>query len=161
MVYTHGMSNEISKDPMAAWETLLRTVSALLRTFEQELQESEGLPLTWYDVLIQLTEPPDGRLRMQALADRVVLSRSGLTRLIDRMEKAGLVRREPSQEDRRGYYALLTEDGREVLRRARPVHHRGIYEHFTRHLDETDVQALGIAMAKVRRGSQPSDADGS
>ena len=155
------MNSEIAADPMSAWETVLRTVSSLLRTFEQELQESEGLPLTWYDVLIQLNESLDGRLRMQALSDRVVLSRSGLTRLIDRMEKAGLVHREPSQEDRRGYYALLTEDGREVLRRARPVHHRGIYEHFTRHLDEADVRALGIAMAKVREGSQPSDADSS
>ena len=155
------MNDEISTDPMTAWETLLRTVSTLLRTFEQELQENEGLPLTWYDVLIQLNESRDGQLRMQALADRVVLSRSGLTRLIDRMEKAGLVRREPSQEDRRGYYALLTEDGREVLRRARPIHHRGIYEHFTSHLDEADVQALYIAMAKVRKGNQPSDADSS
>jgi DNA-binding MarR family transcriptional regulator len=130
---------------------LLRTVSFLLRIFEQELQESEGLPFTWYDVLIQFNESPDGQLRIQTIADRVVLSRSGLTRLIDRMEKAGLVRMEPSQEDRRGYYAMLMKNGREVLGRAKPIHHRGIYEHFTRHLDKGDVQALGIDLTKIQK----------
>ena len=145
------MNSNIETERMALWESLLRTVSALLRTFERELQESEGLSLPWYDVLIQLHEAPEGRLRMQALADSVVLSRSGLTRLIDRMEKAGLVRREHSTEDRRGYYAILTEEGQRVILQARPVHHRGIREHFTRHLDDTDVQALRTALTKVRK----------
>ena len=143
------MNTTSEPEGMAAWEALLRTVSALLRTFERELRESEGLPLPWYDVLIQLHEAPEGRLRMQALADSVVLSRSGLTRLIDRMEKAGLVRREHSTEDRRGYYAILTEEGQRVILRARPVHHLGIREHFTRHLDDADVQALRTALTKV------------
>ena len=87
---------------MEAWEAVLRTVGSLLKIFERELEEAEGLPLPWYDVLIQLSAAPDGRLRMQALAESVVLSRSGLTRLIDRMEKAGMVDREHSTEDRRG-----------------------------------------------------------
>ena len=73
---------------MEAWEAVIRTVGSLLKTFETELQDAVGLPLPWYDVLVQLSSAPDGRLRMQALADSVVLSRSGLTRLIDRMEKA-------------------------------------------------------------------------
>jgi DNA-binding MarR family transcriptional regulator len=144
------MQAEIEPERMAVWVLFVRTFGALIRTFEQELQESEGLPLTWYDVLIQLHEAPAGRLRMQALAESVVLSRSGLTRLIDRMEKAGLVRREPSREDRRGAYASLTEDGRGVFSRAQPIHHRGLYEHFTRHLDDGDIRALGSALAKVR-----------
>ena len=135
---------------MAVWETLLRTVSALLRTFEQELQESDALPLAWFDVLIQLYEAPERALRMQALADSVVLSRSGLTRLIDRMERAGLVRREPSKEDRRGYYAVITDEGLRVFGLARPVHHRGIREHFIDHLDDNDIEALDIALGKVR-----------
>ena len=135
---------------MAVWETLLRTVSALLRTFEQELQESDALPLAWFDVLIQLYEAPERGLRMQALADSVVLSRSGLTRLIDRMERAGLVRREPSKEDRRGYYAVITDEGLRVIGLARPVHHRGIQEHFIDHLDDNDIEALDIALGKVQ-----------
>ena len=155
------MDIKIKSERMAVWETLIRTVGTLLRTFERELQESEGLPLTWYDVLIQLCKAPGGRLRMQALADSVVLSRSGLTRLIDRMEKAGLVRREPSKEDRRGYFAVVIEEGKRVFEHARPVHHRGIKEHFTQHLDNADVQALHTALAKVRKANQPQDAGSS
>ena len=139
---------------MGAWESVIRTVGSLLKTFEQELQAAEGLPLAWYDVLIQLSGAPEGQLRMQALADTVILSRSGLTRLIDRMETAGLVRREPCEEDRRGYYAILTGQGRQVFDRAKPVHEKGIDEHFTRHLDDTDLQAVAAAFAKVRRANQ-------
>ena len=137
----------------------MRTIGSLLKSFEEELQEAVGLPLTWYDVLIQLHGAPEGQLRMQGLADSVVLSRSGLTRLIDKMEKAGLVRREPSKEDRRGYYALLTEEGRTVFLRARPIHRRGIVKHFSRHLDDSDVQALYTALTKVRRANQVAGYD--
>ncbi len=151
---------EIEPERLAAWEDLIRTIGSLLRAFERDLQESEGLPLTWYDVLVQLYAAPEKRLRMQALADEVILSRSGLTRLVDRMEEAGLVRREPSKEDRRGYYAVMTEEGQRVFLQAMPVHHRGIYEHFTRHLDDADVQALRAAIAKVKKANQPPDAGG-
>ena len=139
---------------MEAWEAVIRTVGSLLKTFERELQETESLPLTWYDVLVQLSAEPDGRLRMQALAESVVLSRSGLTRLIDRMEKAGLVGREHSTEDRRGYYAVLTEEGRRVFLRAKPVHEGGIHEHFTRYLDDSDARAVVAAFTKVRHGNR-------
>ena len=133
---------------------MLRTVGSLLKTFEGELQDAVGLPLAWYDVLIQLSSVTGGRLRMQALADSVVLSRSGLTRLIDRMEKAGLVTREHSTEDRRGYYAVLTEEGLRAFLGAKPVHERGIYEHFTRYLEEEDARAVVAAFTKVRQGNR-------
>ena len=154
--YAQHMTIETDSQRMATWEALIRTVGSLLKIFERELEEAEGLPLTSYDVLIQLYAAPEGQLRMQVLADSVVLSRSGLTRLIDRMEKAGLVRREPSTEDRRGYYAVMTEEGRRVFLRARPVHYRGITEHFTRHLDDADVKALHAAITKVGKANQPS-----
>ena len=143
-----------------AWEGLIRTVGYLLKTFESELEESEDLQLTWYDVLIQLYGAPGERLRMQALADKVVLSRSGLTRLIDRMEKAGLVRREASREDRRGYNAIMTEEGRRLFLRARPIHQSGIYQHFTGLLDDTDVQALRTIVSKIRKGNRFPSAGG-
>ena len=148
------MSINRETEQMGPWEVLIRTVGSLLKTFEQDLQTAEGLPLAWYDVLVQLFGAPDGRLRMQTLADSVVLSRSGVTRLIDRMEREGLVRREPCPEDRRGYYAIMTEEGQAAFLRARPIHEGGIYEHFTRHLDEADLQALAAAFAKVRRANQ-------
>lgn len=127
-------------------------VEGLLRTFEGEFKE-QGVPLAWYDVLIQLHGAPDGRLRMQELADRVVLSRSGLTRLIDRMEDEGLVSREPVEDDRRGSYAALTTEGSATYDRLAPGHHRSIDEHFTRHLDEADLIALDRAVRKVREGN--------
>ena len=139
---------------MGPWEALIRTVGSLLKTFDRELQDGGSLPLTWYDVLIQLFAAPDGRMRMQTLADLVVLSRSGLTRLVDRMEREGLVRREPSSEDRRGYYAIITQDGQKALQKAQPIHEDGIYEHFTRHLDEADLEALLTAITKVRRANR-------
>ena len=148
------MNTNAEPQQMQAWEAVLRTVGSLLNTFEGELQDAVGLPLTWYDVLVQLSAAPDGRLRMQTLADSVVLSRSGVTRLIDRMEKSDLVEREHCTEDRRGYYAVLTEEGRKVFRGAKPVHERGIYEHFTRYLDDGDAQAVVAAFAKVRQGNR-------
>ena len=138
---------------MPAWEALLRTVGSLLKIFERELQEAEGLPLAWFDVLIQLSSAPDGRLRMQALADLVVLSRSGLTRLVDRMENAGLVRRESAEGDRRGYNAVITEEGKRVYGRAYAVHQRQIEQYFNRHLEKADLEAISAAIAKVRRGN--------
>ena len=156
MWYTQSMANKLTPDSMAAWEILIRTVGALMKTFDYEMEKSLGLPLTWYDVLVQLSAAPEGRLRMQALADRVVLSRSGLTRLVDRMEKAGLVRRDHSQEDRRGYYAVLTEEGRRLFAQAQPIHRRDIQEHFARHLSDADVQALAQIIGKVRQAIQPS-----
>ena len=138
---------------MATWEALIRTVGSLLKTFEQELQEAEALPLSWYDVLIQLSAASEGRLRMQALTNSVVLSNSGLTRLLDRMERAGLVRREPSPEDRRGYYAIITDQGSQLYSRSKRIHEQGIHEHFTLYLNEADVQALRAVIEKVRHGN--------
>ena len=150
------MENELTPERIAAWETMIRTVGALMKTFDYEMERSLELPLTWYDVLVQLSEAPEGGLRMQALADRVVFSRSGLTRLVDRMERAGLVRREHSREDRRGYYAVLTEEGRRLFAQAQPIHRRDIQEHFARHLSDADVQALTQIIGKVRQAIQPS-----
>ena len=102
--------------------------------------------------------PVAGRLRLQTLAESVLLSRSGLTRLIDRMERSGLVRREPCPEDRRGYYAVLTDAGRETLNRAAPGHLRGVAEHFARHLSPTDILALQTALEKISQAESASDA---
>ena len=147
------MGNQGENGQMEAWEALLRTVGWLLKTFERELQEEEKLPLTWFDVLIQLSSAPGERLRMQTLADSVVLSRSGLTRLVDRMEGAGLVRRESAEGDRRGYYAVMTDKGKRVHERARAVHRRQLEQYFNRHLEKSDLESISDAIAKVRTGN--------
>jgi DNA-binding MarR family transcriptional regulator len=116
---------------------------------ERELAEGGVLPLGHYDVLLALAEAPERRLRMHELAWDVVLSRSGLTRMVDRLEGAGLLRRERCDDDRRGCYAALTEDGMEALRRAWPVYARGIAEHFGRHLDDGEARVLDESLGRV------------
>ena len=115
------------------------------------MHEDKGLPLLWYDVLAQLSDSQDeGRLRMQDVAGSVLLmSRSGLTRLIERMEKEGLVIREHSLEDRRSVYAVITPKGRTTLEQAMPGHISGIQEHFLQHLSDEEVHGLHVALANV------------
>ena len=110
------------------------------------------MSLTWYDVLIHLSEASESRLQHQALAGSLLLSRSGVTRLVDRMAKAGLVRREASPEDRRASYVVMTPQGRDALDRASPVHVRGIVQHFTRYLDSEDASALQKFFSRVLQG---------
>ncbi len=96
---------------LAAWRGFLRAHATVVRALEGDLQAEHDLPLASYDVLVQLSEAPDRRLRMTELADRVLLSRSGLTRLADRLEREGLLTREPCPSDARGTLAVLTEAG--------------------------------------------------
>jgi DNA-binding MarR family transcriptional regulator len=134
---------------LAAWRRLLEAHATVTELLEHELVAERGLPLSRYDVLLNLAEAPEGRLRMQELSASVLLSKSGLSRLVDRMVEAGLVRRERCQDDRRGWFAVLTDQGRSALRRAAPVHLRGIHEHFARHLEPEEVQVLATALARV------------
>src|SRR5215216_2547842 len=136
---------------LAAWRLLLEAHAATT-----ELVAERGLPLTRYDVLLNLAEAPGGRLRMQELSASVLLSKSGLSRLVDRMVEAGLVRRERCQDDRRGWFAVLTDQGRGALRRAAPVHLRGIHEHFTRHLSPEEVEVLTAALFRVVAAARAS-----
>jgi DNA-binding MarR family transcriptional regulator len=134
---------------LAAWRALLEAHAAVTDLLERELERERGLPLSQFEVLLKLAEAPEGRMRMLELAQSVLLSKSGLSRLVDRMERAELVRRERCPSDRRGAYAVLTDEGRAVLRRATPVHLRGIEEHFARHLADDEVRVLVDVLAKV------------
>jgi DNA-binding MarR family transcriptional regulator len=144
---------------LAAWRGLLNAHAAVVAAIERDLAAAEGayLPLTWYDVLLALVESPEHRLRLHELARRVVLSRSGLTRLVDRLEVAGLLRREPDSTDRRGAFAVLTEAGRDALRRTWPAYAAGIMEHFARHLSEAEARVIATALERVRSGEARSE----
>jgi DNA-binding MarR family transcriptional regulator len=144
---------------LAAWRLLLEAHAQVTELLEHELVAERGLPLSRYDVLLNLAEAPGGRLRMQELSASVLLSKSGLSRLVDRMVEAGLVRRERCQDDRRGWFAVLTDRGRSALRRAAPVHLRGIQEHFVRHLEPEEVQVLGTALARVVAAARAAQAE--
>src|SRR5215213_481289 len=122
--------DELHGDELAAWRGMLRAHAALVRALDAELEQAHGLPLTHYDVLIYLRSAPGRRLRMAELADSVLLSRSGVTRLVDRLEREGLIERDTCTSDGRGCFAVLTDEGEELLSRARPTHLRGVRERF-------------------------------
>jgi DNA-binding MarR family transcriptional regulator len=144
-----------------AWAVLLTAHAALVERMEAALTAA-GLPaLDWYDVLWEL-EKADGRLRMHDLARRVVLSRSNLSRLADRLEAAGLVAREDCPEDGRGYDLVLTRAGRAMRKKMWPVYEAEIERAFSRHVTVDDArvigEALGRAVKAVRAESRKSEA---
>jgi DNA-binding MarR family transcriptional regulator len=137
-------------DPrIAAWAAFLRAHARIVRRLEAELQAEQDLALTDYDVLVQLAQADERRLRMSELADRLMLSRSGATRLVDRLVAAGLVERVTCDDDRRGQWASLTDAGHERLRRASPTHLRGVGEHFLDRLSADELQGLGRIFTRL------------
>jgi DNA-binding MarR family transcriptional regulator len=143
------MNERVDEGRLAAWRAFLTAHAVVIDAIDREMVAAGVVPLTWYDVLVELAEAPEHRLRLHELADRVVLSRSGLTRLVDRLEAAGLVRRESAADDRRGAYAVLTEEGAAAHRRAWPVYARGIAAHFARHLNEDEAATINRALERV------------
>lgn len=129
-------------DQLTAWRSFLKAHARITRALEVELEAQQKLSLASYDVLVQLAEAPKRRLRMTELADAVLLSRSGVTRLVDRLEKAGMVTRGPVESDGRGVAAHLTEAGLMRLRVASRTHLSGIARHFAGKLVEDDLAAL-------------------
>jgi DNA-binding MarR family transcriptional regulator len=145
---------------MDAWRSFLRAHARVTRVLDAELTEECGLPLGMYEVLIHLNEAPGKTLRMTELASRVLLSRSGLTRLVDRMEREGLIRRESCVSDLRGTNAVLTDEGKRRLRESAPVHLRGVREHMVDLLAPDEVAVLAAALGRVA-GPQPDPGAGS
>jgi DNA-binding MarR family transcriptional regulator len=142
-------SSPLSELELEAWRGLLEVHSATIARLDAELEREQGMPLSSYEVLLHLNDAPDHSLRMGELAERLFLSRSGLTRLIDRLVKAGLVERTTCESDRRGSYAQLTTAGRERFAAARPTHLRGVREHFLSKLSGTELEQLARTWARV------------
>jgi DNA-binding MarR family transcriptional regulator len=137
-------------DPkLRAWRAFLHAHAAVMRELESQLVSQRGMTLAEYDALVQLAAAPGARLRMSELAGRVLLSRSGLTRLVDRLVAQGLVRREHCGSDARGSFAALTHDGVRQLRAAMPVHMAGITELFVDVVDAPDAEAIERALTAV------------
>jgi DNA-binding MarR family transcriptional regulator len=136
-------------DGVAAWASLLRCHAALVGRLETQLQAERGMSLAWYDVLLVLNGAPDRRLRMSALGERVVVSRTRVSRIVDEMVAAGLVCREVDPSDRRSWFATLTREGRAALRRAAPVYLRGISTFFSRHLTAEETRVIRDALERV------------
>lgn len=144
-----GCADSEQDQDVTVWALFLRSHAAVVRRLDQELINATGLPLTWYDVLLELNAAPDRKLRMQALGERVVLSRSRVSRVVDELARKGLVCREADPVDKRGAAAVLTDAGRTALRQSAPVYLAGITEHFTRHLTDAQRRAMRAGLHRV------------
>jgi len=134
---------------MDAWAGFLRTHATLVRELDDELTREHDLPLSSYDVLVQLSAVPGGEMRMSQLADAVLLSRSGLSRLVARLVDQGLVERRECASDGRGANASLTDLGRRRLEDARETHRAGVRERFLSRLSDAQQRQLAAAWRRI------------
>jgi DNA-binding MarR family transcriptional regulator len=134
---------------LRAWRGLLRVHAQLSKALDAQLDAAHGLQLTSYEVLMYLSDAEGGRMRMNDLAASVLLSRSGLTRLVDRLERDGYLERCSCAHDARGAFAVLTPTGREKLDAARETHLAGVRQLFLSHFSEEELDVLGDAWDRV------------
>ena len=137
-----------SPERLRAWRLFFETALALIDVLDNDFEHDAGFPIQWYDVLVHIEDAPDG-LRMNDIAGRILYSKSGLTRVVDRMEKAGLIRRVIPENDRRSIFVVQTDKGREAMTRARLQHHDWIEEHFSSPLADSDIKALTRGLEKL------------
>ena len=146
---TCGVLGQIDDERIQLMGLLVRTHRRLTESLGRELEQSVGIPLVFFDVLIHVGAAPEGRLTMSTLSSNVALTTGGVTRLVDRMAEAGLVARENCPSDRRSIYVVLTPEGRVVLERAVAQHVDSIDRHLMSHLDGDDRAALEVVLTKV------------
>lgn len=149
MTGSHNTDDRITPEQLEVWRSFIRAHARVVRRLEADLMEAHHLPLAWYDVLVQLLEADERRLRMSQLADRVMLSPSGLTRLVDRLVDEGLVCRVQVAGDGRGYYAELTEVGYARLREASGTHLRGVRGYVINRFTDTELAELATYLGRL------------
>ncbi|MGH3243617.1 MAG: MarR family winged helix-turn-helix transcriptional regulator [Spirillospora sp.] len=150
-------SSTLAAAELTVWRTMLRAQARISRRLQADLLARHDLALGSYEVLTHLGEAPCGRLRMNDLADRVLLSRSGLTRLVDRLQREGLVVRQSCASDARGLFAVLTAAGRARLAEATPTYREGVRDDVLSRLDEPDLRALGTLLDKLADEDVPAE----
>jgi DNA-binding MarR family transcriptional regulator len=149
--------DDFTATELGAWRGMLRVYASMVRALDAELDAQHGIPITSYEVLIHLADSPDGKMRMRDLAEAALLSRSGLTRLVDRLERDRLIERASCPSDARGAYAVITDSGRALLARARPAHRTDVRRRFLDHFDEDELVQLASYWERVLPGSVTGD----
>jgi DNA-binding MarR family transcriptional regulator len=147
----------LSEPELRAWRGMLRVHAALTKALDAQLDAEHGLPLSSYEVLMFLADAPGQKMRMSELAQSILLSRSGLTRLVDRLERDGLLCRESCDHDARGAFAKLTPAGAEKLTAARATHLAGVRALFLEHLAAEDLERLSSLWERVLPDLTASD----
>jgi DNA-binding MarR family transcriptional regulator len=140
--YNLVMNENLNPKHLKIWRLFITSHAKLINQIDSQMQSEGQIPLHWYDVLIELYEAPQSRLRMSELAEKVLLSRSGLTRLVDRLEKVGYLRRELDPNDRRSFFAVLNDEGIVAMRGAWSIYAQGIQHYFTDYLSEEEAVVL-------------------
>lgn len=138
-----------SATELAAWRGMLQIHAAVTGALDTQMRAEHGLSLSAYEVLMFLVDAPHRHLRMSEIADRVLLSRSGCTRLVDRLVQLGYVTRCAAEDDGRGAYAELTDAGLETFQAAQRTHRQGVHHHFLDHLNLTDAVVLGDVWTRL------------
>ena len=151
------MATQTESARVGAWWSFVGAHALLVERVGRDLAAATSLPLGSFNVLRLLDKAPGRRLRLSELARAVHLTRSGATRLADRLERAGLLRREGHAPDRRGSYAVLTDLGRDQLRRARPVFVRAVSEHFGSHLSDAEAETLNAILSRMVKAETGAD----
>jgi DNA-binding MarR family transcriptional regulator len=144
-----GIGPWLDTDEQAAWRRLLRVHARLVDRLDRELHATHGFGLGDYEVLVHLSEAPDGALRMSDLAARLSLSPSGLTRRVDSLVRRGLVRRKACESDGRGAFAALTDAGLDTLHQAAPTHVAGVRRYLVNPLGPAGVAALSRGLVPI------------
>jgi DNA-binding MarR family transcriptional regulator len=155
LIHFVRVGTEMNATELRAWQALLHAHHDVMRQLDAELREEHGLSMSAYDVLLRLTRAPGHSLRMTDLAERVMVSPSGLTRTVDRLVSKGLVERDRFDGDARVMLARLTDRGRQVLRGAAKTHLRGIRRHFTARLSETQLRNVASALEAITGPHEP------
>jgi DNA-binding MarR family transcriptional regulator len=146
-------ADQLTAVELGAWRGMLRVHSALVKSLDAQLAAAHDLPLSSYEVLITLEPAPGHKLRMSELADSVLLSRSGMTRLVDRLERDGLLERDHCTADGRGCFAVLTGKGLEALTEARRTHLGGVRDRFLSQFADDELRLLATFWDRVLPGA--------
>lgn len=149
------MRDTIDDERITAFGRLFEAHARLTHVLDEELQARAGLPLLWYGVLLHIARSPEGIRPMSELVNATAFTSGGVTRLVDRMERAGYVERRPCPADRRMLYVALTDRGREMLQRATAVHLEGIQQHIVDVLSPRDMARLNEILARLVNGGGP------
>ena len=139
---------------VSAWALFVRAHRVLVSRLEGELQEEVGIRLSWLEVLTNIANQPEGRLRANDLATMVLFDKARLSRVMDRLSGAGLLRRQRSARDRRGVYAVITPEGRALAEQGQRVFVRSFREHFLSHVSDEDLTVFQRVLAQLAEGQR-------
>ncbi|NOV01908.1 MarR family winged helix-turn-helix transcriptional regulator [Paenibacillus planticolens] len=146
--------HRLEEEQLSVWRAFVNAHASVIERIEKDLSEQRKIPLTTYDVLVALYQSPNKKLRMTDLAKKVVITRSGLTRVVERLEREGFVIRERTEEDRRGAFAILTREGKKAFLATWPTYADGISNYFLNVLDEEERTIIERGLSKVYRALQ-------